>query len=152
MTIKYETALQMAEELGSKAYAREFEGEKGEALRRAGMTPLTAGLTKMAVSYGLKKDPGVPVTFSHWVNTILEIRNDEDDCIQVWVNKDGATAELNPKTDPNGAPDGAEIEESGQTELEAIAKLGLRVLLKKAERDEQNKLVIAQTIPEGGKA
>jgi hypothetical protein len=146
MTIKYGEALAMAQELGEKAYAREFvEGEKGaEALRKAGYTPLTAGLTRMAESYGLKKDPGVPVTFSHWVNVILENRKNDGTAIEAEITEAGATVRLNPEYNRNSEQlTSVEMTEDGQTELEAIAKIGLRVLLKQAAKVEQAKLVIA---------
>jgi len=105
------------------------------------------GLARLAHEYGLAKTETI-ARFSDWTSLILEVRKGEKAELEISITEEGAEVRLNPDYDRKSERlMSVEMHEDGETELEAIAKIGLRVLLKKAHRDEQAKLVVTQAIP-----
>jgi hypothetical protein len=56
--MRYDTAIAMAQELAERVYERELAGDKGAPFRAVGVTPLVAGMIKIAAQLGSKTADG----------------------------------------------------------------------------------------------
>jgi hypothetical protein len=70
--MKYETVMILAQEVAEKVYERELAKEDSAQFREIGVTPLTAGIIKIADGLGFKKPDGSIPLWHDWRRMIIE--------------------------------------------------------------------------------